>query len=78
VGGNDAGDVRLLRAATGDAAAASNRPGLPAIAFRAGTYAAFRLSMLQRIAQTPALAAPAPTTTTPSRCSTCGQPSPTS
>jgi uncharacterized phage protein gp47/JayE len=30
--------------------AAVNRPGLSAIAFRAGTYGAFRLSMLQRIA----------------------------
>jgi uncharacterized phage protein gp47/JayE len=34
-----------------------NRPGLAAIAFRAGTYGAFRLSMLQRIARMPALSA---------------------
>src|SRR5213593_340109 len=32
-----------------------NRPGLQAIAFRAGTYSSFRLSMLQRIAGTQAL-----------------------
>jgi Baseplate J-like protein len=34
-----------------------NRPGLSAIAFRTGTYATFRQSMLQRIARTPALSA---------------------
>jgi hypothetical protein len=34
-----------------------NRPGLQAIAFRAGTYSSFRLSMLQRIAGMPALSA---------------------
>lgn len=36
---------------------AFNRPGLSAIAFRAGTYSSFRLSMLQRIAGMPALSA---------------------
>ncbi|HXB69529.1 MAG TPA: baseplate J/gp47 family protein [Candidatus Acidoferrales bacterium] len=35
----------------------TNRPGLSAIVFRAGTYGTFRLSMLQRIARTPALSA---------------------
>jgi uncharacterized phage protein gp47/JayE len=34
-----------------------NRPGLQAVAFRAGTYSSFRLSMLQRIAGMPALSA---------------------
>jgi uncharacterized phage protein gp47/JayE len=37
--------------------AAYNRPGLTAIAFRVGTYASFRQSMLQRIARTQALSA---------------------
>jgi hypothetical protein len=37
--------------------AAWNRPGLSAIAFRVGTYASFRQSMLQRISRTPALSA---------------------
>jgi len=36
---------------------AFNRPGLTAIVFRVGTYSSFRLSMLQRIARTQALAA---------------------
>lgn len=36
---------------------AFNRPGLTAIAFRVGTYASFRQSMLQRIARTQALSA---------------------
>ena len=36
---------------------AFNRPGLSAIAFRVGTYASFRLSMLQRIFGTRALSA---------------------
>lgn len=35
----------------------SNRPGLSAIVFRVGTYSSFRLSMLQRIANTQALSA---------------------
>ena len=35
----------------------SNRPGLQAVVFRAGTYSSFRLSMLQRIASMPALSA---------------------
>jgi hypothetical protein len=34
-----------------------NRPGLAAIVFRVGTYSSFRLSMLQRIANTQALSA---------------------
>src|SRR6185436_5677906 len=38
-------------------AIAANRPGLSAIVFRVGTYSSFRLSMLQRIAGTPALSA---------------------
>jgi hypothetical protein len=38
-------------------ATAANRPGLSAIVFRAGTYASFRQSMLQRIAATQALSA---------------------
>ena len=37
--------------------ALSNRPGLEAVVFRAGTYSSFRLSMLQRIAGMPALSA---------------------
>jgi hypothetical protein len=37
--------------------ALSNRPGLQAVVFRAGTYSSFRLSMLQRIAGMPALSA---------------------
>ena len=36
---------------------ALNRPGLASIVFRVGTYSSFRLSMLQRIANTPALSA---------------------
>ena len=36
---------------------ALNRPGLSAIAFRVGTYASFRQSMLQRIARMQALSA---------------------
>ncbi|MGH7516516.1 MAG: putative baseplate assembly protein [Gemmatimonadales bacterium] len=36
---------------------ATNRPGLSAIVFRTGTYATFRLSMLQRIARAGALSA---------------------
>ncbi|MCM3906041.1 MAG: hypothetical protein ND866_30525 [Pyrinomonadaceae bacterium] len=34
-----------------------NRPGLAAVVFRVGTYSSFRLSMLQRIANTQALSA---------------------
>src|SRR5215813_10293947 len=36
---------------------ACNRPGLTAIVFRVGTYASFRLAMLQRISRLPVLAA---------------------
>ncbi len=36
---------------------AFNRPGLPAVVFRVGTYSSFRRSMLQRVAGTPALSA---------------------
>ena len=54
--------------------AVANRAGLDAIAYRVGTYASFRETMLEDIAHAPSSPASprARTTTTRSRSSTCG------